>query len=79
MEAEEDKENRPPEAASSFPWDSDSLMVQRMAEKAEQRKRQRIGSHMVDSVAIAVRRCSGMAVQASVEREATRVFGAEAA
>jgi len=41
MEAEEDKENRPPEAASSFLWDSDCLMVQRMAEEAEQRKRQR--------------------------------------
>jgi len=41
MEAEEDKENRPPEAGSSFPWDSDCLKVQRMAEDAEQRKRQR--------------------------------------
>ena len=28
---------------------------------------------------IAVQRCSGMAVRASVEREATRVFGAQAA
>ena len=41
MEAEEDKENRPPEAVRSFPWDSDCLMVQLMAEEAEQRKRQR--------------------------------------
>ena len=40
-EGEEDKENRPPDAASSFPWDDDCLMVQRMAEEAEQRKRQR--------------------------------------
>ena len=40
MEDEEDKENRPP-ATESFPWDSDCLTVQRMAEEAEQRKRQR--------------------------------------
>jgi hypothetical protein len=41
MEAEEDKENRQPEAVRTFPWDSDCLMVQLMAEEAEQRKRQR--------------------------------------
>ena len=38
-----------------------------------------IGAHLLDSVAIAVQRCNGMAVRASVEREATRVFGAQAA
>ena len=38
---EDDKENRPPDAASSFPWDNDCLAVQRLAEEAEQRKRQR--------------------------------------
>ena len=38
-----------------------------------------IGSHLLDSIAIAVQRCCGMAVRASVEREATRVFGAAAA
>ena len=45
MQAEEDKENRPPDSAvtSSFPWDSDCLMVQCMAEEAELRKQQRRG------------------------------------
>ena len=38
-----------------------------------------IGSHLLDSVAIAVQRCCGMSVRASVERESTRVFGAQAA
>lgn len=42
-EAEEGKENRPPDAAGSFPWDSNCLMVQRMAEEAELRQRQRRG------------------------------------
>ena len=37
----EDKENRPPAADSSFPWHDDCLMVRRMAEEAEQRKRKR--------------------------------------
>jgi hypothetical protein len=41
VEAEDDKENRPPAADSSLPWESDCLMVQRMAEEANQRKRQR--------------------------------------
>ena len=40
-EGEEDKENRPPDAVRSFPWDSEWMAVQRMAEEAEQRKRQR--------------------------------------
>jgi hypothetical protein len=39
MEDEEDKENRPPEVASSLPWESECLLVQRMAEEAEVRKR----------------------------------------
>ena len=43
MEAEEDKENRPPATDSSFPWDDDFAMVRRMAEEAELRKRQRRG------------------------------------
>ena len=43
MEDEEDKENRPPATDSSFPWDHDFSMVQRMAEEAELRKRQRRG------------------------------------
>ena len=34
------------------------------------------GSHLLDSVAIAVQRCSGMAVRASVEREARGVWRA---
>ena len=38
-----------------------------------------IGSHLLDSIAVAVQRCSGMAVRTSMEREATRVFGAVAA
>ena len=37
--AEEDKENRPPDAVRSIPCDSDWLEVQRLAEEAEQRKR----------------------------------------
>jgi hypothetical protein len=43
VEDEEDKENRPPAMDSSYPWDDDCAMVQRMAEEAEQRKRQRHG------------------------------------
>ena len=38
-----------------------------------------IGSHLLDSVAVAVQRCTGMALRASVEREATRALGARAA
>ena len=41
MEAEQDKENRPPATDSSFPWESDCLMVQRLAEEAQQRRQQR--------------------------------------
>ena len=41
MEAEEDKENRPPATDGSFPWESDCLMVQRLAEEAQQRRQQR--------------------------------------
>ena len=43
MEAEEDKENRPPATDSCFPWDDHFAMVRRMAEEAELRKRQRRG------------------------------------
>ena len=38
-----------------------------------------IGSHLLDSVAITVQRCTGMALRASVERETTRALGARAA
>ena len=38
-----------------------------------------IGSHLLDSVAVAVQRCTGMALRASVERETTRALGARAA
>ena len=40
MEAEEDKENRRPTSARSFPWDTEWTAVQRMAEEAQQRKQQ---------------------------------------
>ena len=44
-EAEEDKENRPPDSgvSSSFLWESECLMVQRIAEEAELRWQQRRG------------------------------------
>ena len=38
-----------------------------------------IGSHLLDSVAIAVQSCTGMALRASREREMTRALGARAA
>ena len=38
-----------------------------------------IGSHLLDSVAMAVQRCTGMALRASVEQEMVRAMGAEAA
>ena len=38
-----------------------------------------IGSHLLDCVAVAVQRCTGMALRASVEREMARVVGARAA
>ena len=38
-----------------------------------------IGAHLLDSVAIAVQRCTGMALRASMERETVRVLGAVAA
>ena len=38
-----------------------------------------IGSYLLDSVAIAVQRCTGMALRASREAEMVRVLGAEAA
>ena len=38
-----------------------------------------IGSHLLDCVAIAVQKCTGMALRASVERETTRALGARAA
>ena len=41
MEAEQDKENQPPETASSSGWESDCLMVQRMAEEAELRRQRK--------------------------------------
>ena len=34
-----------------------------------------IGSHLLDCVAIAVQRCTGMALRASVERETARALG----
>ena len=40
-EDEEDKENRPPDVTRSFPWDSEWMAVQRLAEEAQQRKQQR--------------------------------------
>ena len=38
-----------------------------------------IGTHLLDSVSIAVQRCTGMALRASREAEMVRVLGAEAA
>ncbi len=38
-----------------------------------------IGSHLLDSVAIAVQRCTGMALRASRDREMTRALGVRAA
>ena len=38
-----------------------------------------IGTHLVDSIAIAVQRCTGMALQASMEKEMQRAMGARAA
>ena len=38
-----------------------------------------IGSHLLDSVSIAVQKCTGMALRASAEREMTRALGARAA
>ena len=38
-----------------------------------------IGTHLVDSIAIAVLRCTGMALQASVDREMGRAMGARVA
>ena len=38
-----------------------------------------IGTHLVDSIAIAVQRCTGMALSASLEREMQLVMGAQAA
>ena len=38
-----------------------------------------IGSHLLDCVAVAVQRCTGMALRASVERETRRALGARAA
>ena len=38
-----------------------------------------IGAHLLDCVAIAVQRCMGMALRASVEWETTRALGARAA
>jgi hypothetical protein len=38
-----------------------------------------IGTHLVDSIAIAVQRCTGMALQASMEREMQRAMGARVA
>ena len=42
MEAEEDKENRPPSTASSYAWETECSTVLRLAEEAEQRKRQKL-------------------------------------
>lgn len=38
-----------------------------------------IGTHLVDSIAIAVQRCTGMALQASLGREMQLAMGAQAA
>ena len=38
-----------------------------------------IGKHLVDAVAIAVQRCTAMALQASADREMRIAMGAEAA
>ena len=38
-----------------------------------------IGAHLLDCVAVAVQRCTGMALRASVEREMVRAVGARAA
>ena len=40
-DSDENKENRPPHAASSFSWESECTAVQRLAEEAEARKQQR--------------------------------------
>lgn len=36
-EGKDDKENRPPDVSRSSPWDGKWMVVQRMAEEAEQR------------------------------------------
>lgn len=41
-EREDDKENRPPKAARTLPWEGAWAEVQRMAEEAQQRKGQRL-------------------------------------
>ena len=38
-----------------------------------------IGTHLVDSIAIAVQRCTGMALSASLEREMQLAMAAQAA
>ena len=38
-----------------------------------------IGTHLVDSIAIAVQRCSGMALRASLEKERRIAMGSAAA
>ena len=38
-----------------------------------------IGNHLVDSIAVAVQRCNGKALQASMEREARVALGVAAA
>ena len=38
-----------------------------------------IGTHLVDSIAIAVQRCTGMTLRASLEREMQLAMGAQAA
>ena len=38
-----------------------------------------IGTHLVDAIAIAVQRCTGMALQASMDREVQQAMGAAAA
>ena len=38
-----------------------------------------VGSHLLDSVAVAVQRCTSMALRASVERETALVMGVRAA
>ena len=42
-------------------------------------RRDEIGAHLVDAIAIGVQRCTGMSLRASVERERRVAMGAAAA
>jgi len=56
-----------------------ALLYVNRAQTIKWRDADAIGAHLLDSVAIAVQRCTGMALRASVERETVRVLGAVAA